>query len=242
MGIGNPYKDEKGHWTTKENDGGPCKHEGGNSGGMSEHEKKLMANKGIRDAVVDDNVKGKNEGIKTLLDDDFDNDYESDFEDSDHMYDLYGMVDEWMSQQPGYDSLNDDEQSEFVTNVVDVLMQEENETGEKYQDVNEINLVELIDATDNDFLRETGNKLMRLKSEAMQNRKEKKLSSKMPFKKNDDEDEINSKDKELIKRKIKEQLSDGKKTIGELRQILRDTQINQLSNDEIAELIREMLK
>lgn len=30
--MANKYKDEKGHWTTKENDGGPCHHEGaGNS-------------------------------------------------------------------------------------------------------------------------------------------------------------------------------------------------------------------
>ena len=39
--MSNPYKDKKGHWTTKENDGGLCKHEGGGNGEMSDAEKNV---------------------------------------------------------------------------------------------------------------------------------------------------------------------------------------------------------
>ena len=63
------------------------------------------------------------------------------------------------------------------------------------------------------------------------------------FKESEEDDwDIEDEDKEFIKKKIKEQLSDDNKSIGQLRQILRETQINQLSNDEIAEIIREVLR
>ena len=102
----NPYRDEKGHWTTKENDGGPCKHEGGSNdsktseGSKSNKRFKLVVqnNDEMNDYVptelsFDTEEEAQAAGEKWLdehpeslafdvndSNNDFDNDYESEFE------------------------------------------------------------------------------------------------------------------------------------------------------------------
>lgn len=60
----NPYKDNKGHWTSKENDGGECKHGNGGTGDYEERIRAAYKNGGGRDEA--------HKIMKEVLGDDYD--------------------------------------------------------------------------------------------------------------------------------------------------------------------------
>lgn len=88
MSFKNRKRDDHGHVIgNDEVDGQECKHV---NGGSSSPEQKLMKNKNIRDAVVEDTLKDTNvnqNAIKTLMDEAFDDDYDEEFDawDREHM-------------------------------------------------------------------------------------------------------------------------------------------------------------
>lgn len=83
--MANKYKDEEGHFTTKENEGGPCHHNGGNSGGVEKRKDQIARKLAYGTELTDDDLAFVKENGMTSEEDLFDDDYDLEFDELDKM-------------------------------------------------------------------------------------------------------------------------------------------------------------